>query len=182
MRLYQLGFSCLVTTKIHWKPVSINEHYHLYWNYFLGQHRFGVTFIQTAGGSHWLEWQIVLYPGQYHQMQHLLILKVLHIGQVILVIWKFWTLEFSLQPIEVLKQQKQTGKKFCRRLVRRIFLWHLRCKYSSCNNKINKTTINTLDFWNELLHFISFYDVRSSVKLRVMFPTIRNSVIPIHVV
>ena len=46
-------------------------------------------------------------------MQHLLILKVLHIGQVISVIWKFWTLEFNLQPTEVLKQQKQTGKKFC---------------------------------------------------------------------
>ena len=142
MRLYQLGFSWLVTTKMHKKPVIINEHYHLYCDYFLGQHRFGVMFIQTAGGSHWLEWRIVLYPGQYHQMQHLLILKVLHIGQVISVIWKFWTLEFNLQPTEVLKQQKQTGKKFCHRLIRRIFLWHLRCKYLLSNNKINKTTIN----------------------------------------
>ena len=68
-------------------------------------------FIQTAEGLHWLEWRIVLYLGQYRRMQHLLIHKDPHIGQVFSVIWKFWTLEFKFQLIKVLKKQRQTGKK-----------------------------------------------------------------------
>ena len=44
-------------------------------------------------------------------MQHLLILRDPHIGLVISVIWKFWTLEFKFQLRKVLKELRQTGKK-----------------------------------------------------------------------
>ena len=80
-------------------------------HYFPNKNRSGVMFIQTKEDLLWLEWRIVLYLGQYHQMLHLLILKDPHIGQVISVIWKFWTLEFKFQLRKVLKEQGQTGKK-----------------------------------------------------------------------
>ena len=90
-------------------------------------------FIQTAGGLYWLEWRIVLYLGQYRQMQHLLILKDLHIGQVISVIWKFWTLEFKFQLTEILKEQRQTGKKNYR-FDRKYFYDSSELKYSALKN------------------------------------------------
>ena len=118
---------------------TANNRFH----HILDRNRSGVMFIQTAGGLHWLEWRIVLYLGQYRRMQHQLILKDLHIGQVISVMSRSWTLEFNFQLRKVLKEQRQTGKTFCHLLTRWIILWHLKRGYLSLAYFSIKKTI----FW-----------------------------------
>ena len=68
-------------------------------------------------------------------MQHLLILRDPHIGLVISVIWKFWTLEFKFQQLKVLKKQRQTGNKF--------MLQQSEKKLSFKNSDIKKTNLHS---------------------------------------